>query len=66
MTKERTITVEVVAIDYPNEKVTVKDAKGATSSYKVKDMKNLREFKVGDKVDVTYTEGMLITADPAQ
>jgi len=66
VTKERTISVDVVEIDIPNEKVTVKDAKGAKSSYKVRDMKNLREFKVGDKVDVTYTEGLLITADPAQ
>ena len=66
VTKERTVTVDVVGIDYQTEKITVKDAKGATSSYKVRDMKNLREFKVGDKVDVTYTEGMLITADPAQ
>jgi hypothetical protein len=44
----------------------VKDDKGSKSSFKVKDKSNLRELKLGDKIDMTYTEGLLIKADPGQ
>jgi hypothetical protein len=66
VTQQRTASVTVSEIDLPNMTVTAKDSKGVKSTYKVKDMSNLREFKVGDKVDVTFTEGLLIRADPAK
>ena len=66
VTKEQTVSVTVQEIDLPNTKMTVKDADGKTMSFKVRDKDNLRELKVGDKVDVTYTEALLLRADRAQ
>ena len=66
VTQQRTVSVTVEEIDLPNMMVTVLDAKGAKSKFKVRDKNNLRELKVGDKVDVTYTEGLLIRADHAK
>ena len=64
VTSQRTASVTVEEIDIPGMKVVVKDAKGAKTTYKAKDIANLRELKVGDKVDVTFTEGLLLKVDP--
>jgi hypothetical protein len=66
VTKEQTVSVTVQEIDIPNTKITVKNTDGKTMSFKVRDKDNLRELKVGDKVDVTYTEALLLRADRAQ
>jgi Cu/Ag efflux protein CusF len=66
VTQQHTVSVTVQEIDLPNMSVTVLNEKGVKSKFKVRDVSNLRELKVGDKVDVTYTEGLLIRADHAQ
>jgi Cu/Ag efflux protein CusF len=66
VTKEQTVSVTVQEIDLPSSKLTVKDSNGKTLSFKVRDADNLRELKVGDKVDVTYTEALLLKADRSQ
>jgi len=66
VTKERTVSVTVQEIDIPGVRLSVKDSKGSIQSFKVRDVNQLRELKVGDKVDVTYTEGLLVRADRAQ
>ena len=35
--------------------------KGDTMSFKVEDRKNLQGVKVGDKVEITYTEAVMIS-----
>jgi Cu/Ag efflux protein CusF len=66
VTKQRTVSVSVQAIDIPNVKLSVKDSNGITSTFKVKDVNQLKELKIGDKVDVTYTDGLMMRADRAQ
>ena len=66
VTKEQTVSVTVQEIDIPSSRMTVKDSNGKTMSFKVNDIARLRELKVGDKVDVTYTEALLLRADRAQ
>jgi len=66
VTKEQTISVTVQEIDIPGVRLTVKDSKGSSLSFKVRDANQLRELKVGDKVDITYTEGLLVRADRAK
>ena len=66
VTKEHTVSVTVDVIDLPNMMLTVKDDKGSKSSFRAKDKDNLRYLKIGNKVDMTYTEGLLIKADPGQ
>jgi Cu/Ag efflux protein CusF len=66
ITRERTVSVTVQEIDIPGVRLTVKDSKGSPLSFKVRDVNQLRELKVGDQVDVTYTEGLLVRADRAQ
>ena len=41
--------------------MTVLTEDGRTVSFKVEDKKNLKDVKVGDKVEVTYTEAVMIS-----
>jgi Cu/Ag efflux protein CusF len=64
--RQRTVSVDVQAIDKQASSITVKTADGRVLSFRVENPKNLETVKVGDKVDVTYTEALLIKADPAK
>jgi Cu/Ag efflux protein CusF len=54
-------TVTVKAIDAKIPSVTVLTEDGRTASFKVEDKKNLEGVKVGDKVEITYTEAVMIS-----
>jgi hypothetical protein len=41
--------------------VTIKTADGSVKSMKVEDRKNIEGLKVGDKVDITYTQALAIS-----
>ena len=56
-------TVTVKSIDMAVPSITVTTADGRTVSRKVDDKKNLDGVKVGDKIDITYTEAILATVD---
>ena len=45
--------------------MTIKTADGRVLTFRVENPKNLEKVKVGDTVDVTYTQGLLLKADPA-
>jgi hypothetical protein len=62
-TQQRTVTVSVEAIDKSLPSITVKDGEGHVSSFLVRDAKNLEGVNAGDKIDITYTLGVLIKAD---
>ena len=51
----------IKAIDTKVPSVTVLTEDGRTASFKVEDPKNLKDVKVGDKVEVTYTEAFAIS-----
>jgi hypothetical protein len=59
--QQQTVTVTVKAIDPKTPSITVGTESGRTSTHKVEDRKNLEGVKVGDKIEVTYTEAVLIS-----
>lgn len=61
---QETTTVEVLAIDQKLPSITVKTADGRTVTRKVEVRKNLEGVKVGDKIDITYTQAALLSVEP--
>jgi len=61
LSTQTTATVVVKAIDPKAPSVTVLTDEGRTVSLKVADKKNIEGLKVGDKVDITYTEALMIS-----
>jgi hypothetical protein len=61
-----TTTVGVKAIDPSVPSITVSTADGRTVTRKIENKKNLEGIKVGDKLDITYTRALLVSAEPAK
>jgi ribosomal protein S1 len=65
MAQQTTVTVIITAIDANAPTVTFMGPRGNKETIKVRDPKNLVGVKVGDKVDITYTESLAIKVDEA-
>jgi Cu/Ag efflux protein CusF len=63
--QQTTVTVTITAIDPNAPSVTIMGPKGNTKTIAVKDPNKLKGLKVGDLVDITYTEGLGVKVDPA-
>ena len=63
--QQTTVTVMITAIDLKVPTVTFMGPRGNKETIKVRDPKNLNGVKVGDKVDITYTEALAIKVDEA-
>ena len=63
--QQTTVTVTITAIDTKVPTVTFRGPKGNTKTIKVKDPQKLKGVKVGDMVDITYTEALAIKVDEA-
>ncbi len=63
ITKQITATVTITAIDMNVPSVTIKKDDGSISSFKVEDKKNLEGVKVGDRVQITYTQALAISVE---
>jgi hypothetical protein len=63
---QRTITVTVTALDPKANSVTVKGPNNYMYSRRVRDKKTFNLLKVGDQLDMTWTEAVLISVDPAK
>lgn len=61
--REITITATITAIDKKAMTVTIKGPGGEAETIKAKDPKNLDAVKVGDLVDVTYTQALAVSLD---
>jgi ASC-1-like (ASCH) protein len=61
-----TITATVEALDAKKNMVTLKGEGGKTVELKVKDPKNLKNVKVGDQVEFTFTEALALSVEPAK
>jgi Cu/Ag efflux protein CusF len=61
--REVTATVTITAIDKKAHTVTVKGPRGGTETIKAKDPKNLEGLKVGDMVEITYTQALAVSLD---
>ena len=64
--RQQTTSVEVLAIDQKVPSITVKTADGRTVVRKVENVKNLEGVKVGDKIDITYTQSMALEIEPVK
>ena len=53
--------VTINAIDAAAPSVTITTSDGKKMSFKVEDKKNLQDVKVGDKVEITYTQALAIS-----
>ncbi len=62
--RQMTTTVTIMAIDPSVPSVTVKGPKDNVLSFRVQDPKRLEGIKVGDTVDVTYTQAILVSVEP--
>jgi Cu/Ag efflux protein CusF len=63
ISQQTTAKVTVQQIDTKRSALTVLKADGASLSFKVQDTKRLKGLKVGDQIEVTYTEAVLLTVD---
>jgi hypothetical protein len=64
LAEQRTITVTVTAKDPKTMAATVKGPNGYVYSRRVADKKTFDSLKVGDQLDMTWTNAMLISAEP--
>jgi hypothetical protein len=64
--KQRTLTVTITAIDPNTPSVTVTGPNGYKYTSKVQDTAALGKVKVGDKVDMTWTEAVLVSVERGQ
>jgi hypothetical protein len=60
-----TITAKITAIDKPHQTVTLMGPRGNSKTIKVLHPENLDKVKVGDLVQITYTESLAIAVEKA-
>ncbi len=58
-----TVTASIVGIDKKAGTATIKGPEGNTVTVRARDPKNLDKVKVGDNVEITYTEALAISLD---
>jgi hypothetical protein len=61
--KQRTITAAITAIDMDTPSITFTGPNGWKHTAKVQDKEALAKVKVGDKVDIVWTEAMLVSLE---
>jgi hypothetical protein len=61
--RQRTITATITAIDMKVPSITFQGPRNWNYSTRVEDKAALAKVKVGDKVDITWTEAMLVSID---
>jgi Cu/Ag efflux protein CusF len=66
VTQQMKASVTVEAIDSAAPSVTVRTADGHRMTAMVEDRKNLEGLKVGDKIDMTFTEALMVTVESAK
>jgi hypothetical protein len=63
---QQTITATITAIDAKAPSITFSGPRGWTYSTRVEDTKALAKVKVGDKVDITWTEALVLSLEPGK
>jgi hypothetical protein len=64
--KQLNITATITAIDMNTPSITFTGPNGWKHVSKVQDKEALAKVKVGDKVDITWTEAMLVSVEPGK
>ena len=62
---QETTAVTVKAVDTNVPSLTVVTAAGLTETWKIADRKNLEGVAPGDRIEMTYTKGVVVAAEPA-
>jgi hypothetical protein len=62
---QETTAVTVKAVDPTVPSLTVVTAAGFTETWKIADPKNLEGVAPGDRIEMTYTKGVVVAAEPA-
>jgi Cu/Ag efflux protein CusF len=63
---QETTTVTVKAVDMNVPSITVVTTDGRTLTRKIADKKNLEGVSPGDKIDITYTQALVVAAEAAK
>ena len=63
VTQQRKMRVTIESVDAAGSSVTVRTANGHRMTAQVEDKKNLEGLKTGDKVEITFTEALMVTVD---
>lgn len=63
---QETTSVTVKAVDMNVPSITVVTADGRTLTRKIAEKKNLEGVSAGDRIDITYTQGLVVAAEPAK
>lgn len=63
--REITVTGTITAIDKKQGSVTIKGPQGKSHTAKAKDPKNLENVKVGDLIELTYAQALVVALDKA-
>lgn len=63
--RQVTATADVVGVDEKKGTISLKGPEGRVVDLKVRNPDQFKVVKVGDKVDVTYTEALAISVEPA-
>jgi Cu/Ag efflux protein CusF len=61
--REVSLTGKIVKIDTKAQRVTLEGPKGGQETIKIKDPKNLQGVKVGDLVEITYLQALVVALD---
>src|SRR5262245_4756726 len=63
---QQTTTVTVKAVDMKVPSITVVTADGRTLTRKIAESKNLEGVSPGDRIDITYTQAVVVAAEAAK
>ena len=63
---QQTMTVTVKAVDVKVPSITVTTPDGRTLTRKIEDAKNLDGVNPGDRIDITYTQALVVNAEAAK
>jgi Cu/Ag efflux protein CusF len=63
---QQTTTVTVKAVDVNVPSITVETADGRTLTRKIADKKNLEGVNPGDTIDITYSQALVVAAEPGK
>ena len=61
--RQRTITATIAAIDQAVPSITFTGPNGWKYSSRVEDKKALEKVKVGDRLDITWTEALILSVE---
>lgn len=59
------LVAKVRGVDTTNRRVTLEESNGQVQSFAVKDPNVLRDLKVGDDIELVYTEALAVAVEPA-